>query len=105
MSARSAVLTVSTLYAVRMRSSLPRIRPSSHGNRKEKTGRCGGNREAGREKPPAHGDVVLLHSDGLTERRGPDLDRDSCHQLTGPHPEDDATVLAMRVLESGIGGR
>ncbi|WP_306190438.1 hypothetical protein [Streptomyces sp. MK5] len=49
--------------------------------------------------------MVLLHSDGLTERRGPDLDRDSCHQLTGPHPEDDATVLAMRVLESGIGGR
>ncbi|MGV9343450.1 PP2C family protein-serine/threonine phosphatase [Streptomyces spiralis] len=79
------------------------------------------------------GDVVLLYSDGLIERRGSDLDQDcsrllqaadSCarggippgdqaldayvqalvHQLTGPHPEDDATVLAIRVTDGDIGG-
>ncbi|MEU0597760.1 PP2C family protein-serine/threonine phosphatase [Streptomyces sp. NPDC006393] len=79
------------------------------------------------------GDVVLLYSDGLIERRGSDLDRDSCHlleaadgcarggippgdqaldayvqrlvhQLTGPHPQDDATVLAIRLTDGDIGG-
>ncbi|MFF9623566.1 PP2C family protein-serine/threonine phosphatase [Streptomyces griseosporeus] len=71
------------------------------------------------------GDVVLLYSDGLIERRGSDLGRDSgrllrtaraaardgippgsaaldayvqqlVDRLTGPHTEDDATVLAFR---------
>ncbi|MGV9273164.1 PP2C family protein-serine/threonine phosphatase [Streptomyces griseosporeus] len=71
------------------------------------------------------GDVVLLYSDGLIERRGSDLDRDGgrllrtaraaardgippgsaaldayvqrlVDRLTGPHTEDDATVLAFR---------
>jgi serine phosphatase RsbU (regulator of sigma subunit) len=73
------------------------------------------------------GDVVLLYSDGLIERRGSDLDRDATRllrtardcarggipagsaaldayvqrvvdRLTGPHTEDDATVLAFRRL-------
>nr|MCF0098861.1 hypothetical protein [Streptomyces sp. MH191] len=35
MSARSAVLTVSTLYAVRMAPSLPRVRPASRGVRSD----------------------------------------------------------------------
>ncbi|MEU5089514.1 PP2C family protein-serine/threonine phosphatase [Streptomyces sp. NPDC021356] len=78
------------------------------------------------------GDVVLLYSDGLIERRGSDLDRDSSRllravedagaggvppgrealdafvrdlvdRLTGPHTEDDATVLAFRVVDTGTG--
>ncbi|MFL4909024.1 PP2C family protein-serine/threonine phosphatase [Streptomyces sp. MMS24-I2-30] len=73
------------------------------------------------------GDVVLMYSDGLIERRGSDLDRDSSRllravdtcvgggippggealdafarklvdELTGPHTADDATVLAFRVV-------
>ncbi|MFI2643173.1 PP2C family protein-serine/threonine phosphatase [Streptomyces sp. NPDC018610] len=72
-------------------------------------------------------DVVLLYSDGLIERRGSDLDRDSSRlvravqesaehrippgdealdvyvrqlvdRLTGPHVQDDATVLAFRLV-------
>lgn len=70
------------------------------------------------------GDLVLLYSDGLFERRGSDLDIDTSrllrtvedcaefltpgeealdryvhelvHRLTGPHPADDATALAFR---------
>ncbi|MFH8219939.1 PP2C family protein-serine/threonine phosphatase [Streptomyces sp. NPDC018057] len=74
------------------------------------------------------GDVVLLYSDGLIERRGSDLDRDAARllravargaaggippgrdaldafvrdlvdDLSGPHTEDDATVLAFRVVD------
>lgn len=73
------------------------------------------------------GDVVLLYSDGLIERRGSDLDRDCSRllavaeacagdgippgdealdafvrelvgALTGPHTADDATVLAFRLV-------
>ncbi|ANH92975.1 collagen alpha-1(I) chain [Streptomyces sp. SAT1] len=80
------------------------------------------------ETPLRPGDVVLLYSDGLIERRGSDLDRDSARLLravargaaggvppgrdaldafvrdlvdglTGPHAEDDATVLAFRVVD------
>lgn len=83
------------------------------------------------ETPLHPGDVILLYSDGLIERRGSDLDRDSRHlleaaeacaaggippgdealdsyvqrlvrRLTVPHPEDDATVLAIRSTEGGI---
>ncbi|WP_078884116.1 PP2C family protein-serine/threonine phosphatase [Streptomyces sp. NRRL S-340] len=78
------------------------------------------------------GDVVLLYSDGLIERRGSDLDRDSSRllrtvadcaadgvppggealdafvrdlvaRLTGPQTEDDATVLAFRVVAMDAG--
>jgi serine phosphatase RsbU (regulator of sigma subunit) len=74
------------------------------------------------------GDVVLLYSDGLIERRGSDLDRDASRLLravrdgaeagippggaaldtyvrglvdglVGPDAEDDATVLAFRLVE------
>lgn len=73
------------------------------------------------------GDVVLLYSDGLVERRGSDPDRDVelllravesyardgippggraldtyvrslVRHLTGPHPGDDSTVLAFRLI-------
>ncbi|WP_258311478.1 PP2C family protein-serine/threonine phosphatase [Streptomyces sp. NWU49] len=80
------------------------------------------------------GDVVLLYSDGLIERRGSDPDRDLARlvraaesyardgippgdealdayvrdlvrHLTGPHPEDDSTVLAFRLRGGEDGGR
>ncbi|MFK4144365.1 PP2C family protein-serine/threonine phosphatase [Streptomyces sp. NPDC004065] len=79
------------------------------------------------ETPLRSGDVVLLYSDGLIERRGSDLDRDIArllravadsardgippgrealdayvralvHDLTGPPIDDDATLLAFRRL-------
>ncbi|MEU2877834.1 PP2C family protein-serine/threonine phosphatase [Streptomyces sp. NPDC007070] len=79
------------------------------------------------------GDVVLLYSDGLIERRGSDLDRDSSRlvravhdtaregippggealdayirrlvdRLTGPHMQDDATILAFRLVGRDIVG-
>ncbi|WP_328918605.1 serine/threonine-protein phosphatase [Streptomyces jietaisiensis] len=82
------------------------------------------------ETPLRPGDVVLLYSDGLIERRGSDLDRDASRLLravrggTGarippggaaldafarglvdalmaPDAEDDATVLAFRRVEPG----
>ncbi|MEU6479626.1 PP2C family protein-serine/threonine phosphatase [Streptomyces sp. NPDC047017] len=78
------------------------------------------------------GDIVLLYSDGLIERRDSDLDRDSARllrtveacagagvppgdraleafvravvdRLTGAHTADDATVLAYRVVDAGAG--
>ncbi|MFI1534340.1 PP2C family protein-serine/threonine phosphatase [Streptomyces anandii] len=84
---------------------------------------------AAAETPLIPGDVVLLYSDGLIERRGSDLDRDSSRllrtvdgsardgippggealdqyiralvrDLTGPHVADDATVLAFRLLRA-----
>jgi serine phosphatase RsbU (regulator of sigma subunit) len=77
------------------------------------------------------GDVVLLYSDGLIERRGSDLDRDASRllravrngagagippggaaldayvrglvdELVGPDAEDDATVLAFRLVERNV---
>ncbi|MFF8638934.1 PP2C family protein-serine/threonine phosphatase [Streptomyces pilosus] len=80
------------------------------------------------------GDVVLLYSDGLIERRGSDPDRDLARllraaesyardgippgdealdayvrdlvrHLTGPYPADDSTILAFRIIGGENGGR